>query len=216
MLPGFNFNLYSSSYPQQERWGGYAAFEHKICDDQLRLFGDFFYVDAKTHDELAPDATGNFITPGSPTRYIPPNHPFAIPTIRPLVVFTPAQVGMPDDAFNPFNPFEQIISGGTRARLLDFGNRLFDNENIAERFTVGVKGDKLFNGTWGYDGAFMYSQIEQIEKAQVSDGGRVNRIMNANDPLFDPGSSQYIGQTTPYNPFGDSRSVDLREQSSAD
>src|SRR5262249_26295399 len=28
VLPGFNFNLYSSSYPRQERWGGYAAFEH--------------------------------------------------------------------------------------------------------------------------------------------------------------------------------------------
>ena len=38
---------------------------------------------------------------------------------------------------------------------------IFDNDNVAERFTVGVKGDKLFNGTWGYDGAFMYSQITQ-------------------------------------------------------
>src|SRR5213596_1883700 len=72
ILPGFNFNLYSSSYPKQERWGGYAAFEHKICDDQLRLFGDFYYVDAKTHDELAPIATGSFELPGAPTLYIPP------------------------------------------------------------------------------------------------------------------------------------------------
>src|SRR5262249_50625284 len=156
ILPGFNFNLYSSSYPQQERWGGYAAFEHKICDDQLRLFGDFYYVDAKTHDELAPDATGNFITPGSPTRFIPPNHPFLDPNMPPFGGFTPAQVGMPANGFNPFNPFEQIISGGTRARLLDFGNRIFDNENVAERFTVGVKGAKLFNGTWGYTGPFMH------------------------------------------------------------
>jgi hypothetical protein len=59
ILPGFDFNLYSGSYPKQERWGGYAAFEHKICDDQLRIFADFYYVDAKTHDELAPAATGN-------------------------------------------------------------------------------------------------------------------------------------------------------------
>src|SRR2546430_12476426 len=50
VLPGFNFNLYSGSYPKQERWGGYAAFEHKLCDDQVRIFGDFYYVDAKTHD----------------------------------------------------------------------------------------------------------------------------------------------------------------------
>src|SRR5213592_420808 len=76
ILPGFNFNLYSSSYPEQERWGGYAAFEHKICDDQLRLFGDFYYVDAKTHDELAPIATGSFELPGAPTLYIPPREAF--------------------------------------------------------------------------------------------------------------------------------------------
>src|SRR6476646_2178180 len=31
ILPGFNFNLFSSSYPEQERWGGYAAFNDKIC-----------------------------------------------------------------------------------------------------------------------------------------------------------------------------------------
>jgi outer membrane receptor protein involved in Fe transport len=207
LLPGFNFNLYSSSYPRQERWGGYAAFEHKICDDQLRLFGDFYYVDAKTHDELAADATGNFVTPGSPTRFIPPNHPFADPNNPPFGGFTPAQVGMPANAFNPFNPFEQVISGGTRARLLDFGNRIFDNENVAERFTVGVKGDKLFNGTWGYDGAFMYSQLTQYSTSIVTDGGRINRILNGADPLFDPTSSDFIGQTIPYNPFADGRSV---------
>jgi hypothetical protein len=42
-------------------------------------------------------------------------------------------------AFNPFKPFEQIISGSSRARIFDFGNRFIDNENIAERFTVGCK-----------------------------------------------------------------------------
>jgi iron complex outermembrane receptor protein len=202
ILPGFNFNLYSSSYPEQERWGGYAAFEHKICDDQLRIFGDFYYVDAKTHDELAPIATGNFETPGFPVLFVPPNSPFP-GGVPPFGGPSPAEVGMQPNGFNPFNPFEQIISGGTRARFFDFGNRLVDNENIAERFTVGVKGDKLFNGTWGYDGAFMYSQIEQIARFTSVNGPRFERILNANDPLFDPTSTEFIGQTVPYNPFGD-------------
>jgi iron complex outermembrane receptor protein len=206
ILPGFNFNLYSSSYPKQERWGGYAAFEHKICDDQFRLFGDFYYVKAKTHDELAPEATGNFETPGAPASYIPPNHPLP-GGVAPPNTPTIAEVGMPPTAFNPFNPFEQIISGGTRARIFDFGNRLVDNENIAERFTLGVKGDKLFNGTWGYDGAFMYSQVEQIANFQGIDTLRFNRILNANDTLFNPSSSDYIGQTIPYNPFVDTQHV---------
>ncbi|HEY5992649.1 MAG TPA: TonB-dependent receptor, partial [Candidatus Udaeobacter sp.] len=211
ILPGFNFNLYSSSYPEQERWGGYTAFEHKICDDQLRLFGDFYYVDNKTHDELAPEATGNFFDPLAVSYFIPPNHPFALDAngnpITPPNTPTAAEVGMPATAFNPFNPFQQIISGSSRARIFDFGNRLIDTENIAERFTVGVKGDKLFNGTWGYDGAFMYSQLENIFKFQGVDRFRFARILNANDPLFNPTSSQFIGQTIPYNPFVDTQHV---------
>src|SRR5436190_10051066 len=207
ILPGFDFNLFSSSFPKQERWGGYAAFEHKICDDLLRIYGDFYYVDAKTHDELAPVATGSFQTPGSPTLFIPPNHPFAVNAngvaITPPNTPTAAQVGLPFGAFNPFNPFQQIISGGTRARFADFGNRIIDNENIAERFTVGVKGDKLFNGTWGYDAGFMYSQIEQISSFQGVNSVRYEQILNANDPIFNPTSANFIGQTTPYNPFND-------------
>src|SRR5437773_9936141 len=206
ILPGFNFNVYAGSYPKQERWGGYTAFEHKICDDQLRIFGDFYYVDAKTHDELAPIATGNFETPGSPVLFVSPNHPFP-GGVPPFGGPTPAEVGMSPDAFNPFNPFEQIISGGTRARIFDFGDRLVDNENMAERFTVGVKGDKLFNGTWGYDGAFMYSQIEQISRFQGINIPSFERILNAADPLFDPTSSEFIGQTIPYNPMADTQHV---------
>jgi iron complex outermembrane receptor protein len=210
ILKGFNFNAFSSSFPKQERWGGYAAFEHKICDDQFRIFGDFYYVDAKTHDELAPTATNDFEQSGRLPVFIPPNHPF--PVINgvetpPFGGPSPTQVGMAPGAFNPFNPFEQIIAGGSRARFFDFGNRLIDNENIAERFTVGVKGDKLFNGTWGYDGAFMYSQIEQISKFQGENTLRFGQSLNAADPLFDPTSAAFIGQTTPYNPFGDTLHV---------
>jgi len=212
LLPGFNFDAFQTSFPTQERWGGYAAFNDKICDDQLQIYGDFFYVDAKTHDELAPVATGNFETPGSPTLFVPPNHPFTNDVSGalggpPLNTPTAAEVGMAAGAFNPFNPFEQIISGGTRARLADFGNRLIDNENIAERFTTGVKGDKLFDGSWGYDGAFMYSQIQQISQFQGINGPRLERILNGADSLFNPASSDFIGQTTPFNPFGNPLSV---------
>jgi iron complex outermembrane recepter protein len=204
LLPGFNFSAFAGAFPTKERWGGYAAFEHKICDDQLRIYGDFYYVDAKTHDELAPVATGDFETPGFFTIFIPPNHPLP-GGVAPPNTPTLAEVGMAPTAFNPFNPFEQIISGGSRARLADFGNRLFDNENIAERFTAGVKGDKLFNGNWGYDGAFMYSQEMSIGQVQNVNGTRFERILNGADPLFDPTSAQFIGQTIPYNPFNDFR-----------
>jgi len=202
VLPGFNFNAFSSSYPEQERWGGYVAFNEKICDDQLQLYGDFYYADVKSHDELAPNATGSFQTPGSFTIFIPPNAPIAAGA-EPPGTPTAAQVGAPPGAFNPFNPFGQFISGGSRARIADFGNRLFDNENEAWLTTIGIKGDKLFDGSWGYDGAFRYSQILNISRTQDVNGPRYERILNGADTLFDPVSSDFIGQSTPYNPFND-------------
>src|ERR1041385_7111239 len=208
VLPGFNFNAFSSSFPDQERWGGYASFNDKICDDQLQFYGECYYADVKTHDELAPGATNNFITKGQGTIFIPPNHPFpkdinGNPIVPPGTP-TPGDVGLVDaNAFNPFNPFEQIISGGTRARLFDFGNRKFDNENEAWLSTVGVKGDKLFDGTWGYDSAFRYSQILNVSSTKDTNVLRFNQVMNANDPIFNPSSTTFIGTTIPYNPFGD-------------
>ncbi len=202
LLPGFNFNLVSASYPEQERWGGYVSFNEKICDDQLQLYGDFYYADVKTHDELAPTATGDFETPGSATIFIPPHAPIAAGA-EPLNTPTAPEVGAPLGAFNPFNPFGQFISGGSRARIADFGNRLVDNENEAWLSTIGVKGDKLFDGNWGYDGAFRYSQILNISRFQSLNSERFERILNANDPLFNPVSSDFIGQTIPYNPFND-------------
>jgi hypothetical protein len=154
LLPDFNFNLFSSNYPEQERWGGYAAFSDKICGDQVVIFGDFYYDDVKQHDELAPIARGSFVLPGAPTLAIPPHSNLngVAPPNTPRFAGQPAgtdigedQTNTPVDAFNPFNPFNQIISGGTRARIFDFGNRLIDTENEAQLATIGVKGDNVFN-----------------------------------------------------------------------
>src|SRR3954447_6989699 len=72
-LPGFNFNAVSGSYPEQERYGGYVSFNDKVCEDMVQIYGDFYYTKVKTHNELAPGATGSFFTPGQVTIAIPPN-----------------------------------------------------------------------------------------------------------------------------------------------
>jgi len=202
--PGFNFNLTASSLPSSERWGGYLSANHKIFGDQMVLYADGFYQNVKTHNEAAPPATGSFQTKGQTTLAIPPRTPIA-PGDEPPNTPTHAETGVPADAFNPFNPFQQIISGDTRARLTEFGNRLFDNETDAVLATVGLKGDKLFDGTWGYDGGFRYSQLKNVQTGQQVSASRFNRILNAADPIFVPGSPEFIGTTTPFNPFGDFR-----------
>src|SRR5438270_3247956 len=200
--PGFDYNLFALSFPESERYGGYFAADHKIFGDQMVLYADAYYQNVKTHNEAAPPATGNFETKGQTTLAIPPHSPIA-PGAEPPNTPTHLETGVPADAFNPFNPFNQIISGSTRARLADFGNRLFDNETDAVLVTLGVKGDKLFDGTWGYDAGWRYSQLKNVQVGQQVSATRFNRILNAADPIFDPNSPQFIGTTVPFNPFGD-------------
>src|SRR5262249_15705758 len=219
ILPGFNFNTQSSSFPQQEPWGGYSPLTSQIFPDQVQIFADFYDADVKQHDELAPIATGSFNTEGHPTPAIPPhsnlggvappNTPRFAGQAQPIDPATglpttgEPTTPTPADAFNPFNPFNQIIAGGTRARIFDFGNRLIDTENEAFLATVGVKGDKIFGSSWGYDGAFRYSQIYTIAQIQTASANRLNRAMNAGDTIHIPGSADFIGTTVPYNPFID-------------
>src|SRR5216117_3048934 len=204
LRPGFNFNKFASSLPESERYGVYLSGDHKVFGDQMVVYADGFYQNVKTHNELAPPATGSFQTLGQTTLAIPPNSPIA-PGSEPPNTPTHAETGLPADAFNPFNPFQQIISGGTRARLAEFGNRLFDNETDAWLSTIGINGDKLFDGTWGYDAGWRYSQLKNTVTGQQVSASRFNRILKQADPIFDPTSPQFIGTTVPFNPFGDYR-----------
>jgi outer membrane receptor protein involved in Fe transport len=204
LLPGFNFNQFSLSFPESERYGVWLSADHKVFGDQMVVYADGFYQNVKTHNELAPPASGSFETKGQTILAIPPHSPIA-PGAEPPNTPTHAETGVPADAFNPFNPFEQIISGGTRARLAEFGNRLFDNETDAWLSTIGVKGDKLFDGTWGYDAGFRYSQLKNTQTGTQVSASRFDRILNQADPIFDPTSPQFIGTTVAFNPFGDYR-----------
>ena len=112
---------------------------------------------------------------------------------------------MPAGAYNPFNPFPQIISGFSAGRLFELGPREFDTTVNSFFTTVGLSGDKLFDGHWGYDTTFRYSQIESDLVNRAVSISRFQRTLNAADPIFDPASPQFIGTTIPYNPFGDYR-----------
>ncbi len=198
-LPGFDYNQFSSSYPHLQDYGGFANFSHKIYGDQMVLFGDFFYEHAFSHDELAPTATGNFNTPGSVPIAIPPGT--NLNGVAPPNTPTYESVGLPPDAVNPFNPFNQIISGGSRARFLEFGNRLFDNTTDNFLATIGLKGDKLFDGTWGYDSGFRFNQVKETAQSTVVSNSRLSDILNQNNPVFQSGGALAGG--TAFDPFGD-------------
>jgi iron complex outermembrane receptor protein len=196
----FNFNAFSSSFPESNRYGDFANLDHKVFGDQMVLYGDASYENVKTVNTPAAAATGSFQSPGQAVLAIPPNSPGAV-----LGGPTYEETGLALGSFNPFNPFQQIISGGSRLRLAEFGDRVVNNETDAFFATAAVKGDKLFDGSWGYDGGYRYSQVQNSFGGNFVSISKFNRILNAADPIFDPSSAQYIGTTVPYNPFGDYR-----------
>jgi iron complex outermembrane receptor protein len=195
----FNFNATAMSFPELENYGGFANFSHKIFGDQMVLFGDLFYQNTFTHNELAPGATGSFQTPGSVVLAIPPGT--NLNGVAPPGTPTFEDTGVPADAFNPFNPFNQIISGGTRARLFEAGNRQFDDKTDNYLATIGLKGDKLFDGTWGYDGGFRFNRIKTTSASSQTSSTLFNRILNQNDPVFAAGGA--LAGRDAFNPFND-------------
>ena len=202
VLPGFDYNLFSGALPTLENYGGFANFTHKIFGEQMVLFGDMYYQNSSAHNELAPVATNNFQTPGAAVIAIPPGT--NLNGVAPPNTPTFEETGLPADAFNPFNPFNQIISGGSRARFLEFGNRLIDSVTDNFMATLGLRGDKLFDGTWGYDGGFHYNNIKVTQTGQFISSSRLTQILNQNSPVFAAGGALAGG--TAFNPFGDALS----------
>ena len=163
------------------------------------IFGDFFYENAFSHDELAPTATGNFETPGSVSIAIPPGT--NLNGVSPPNTPTYAETGLPPDAFNPFNPFNQIISGGSRARFLEFGNRLFDNTTDNFLATLGLRATSCLTGRGVTMAASALTRSGRPRLSTVVSNSRLSDILNQNNLGLPAGWR--LGGWGAFNPFGD-------------
>src|SRR5690606_28345473 len=83
----------------------------------------------------------------------------------------------------------------------EFGNRIFRNETDAFMLGFGLKGDNILE-KWNFDASVYYSEVQDTARNTLVSSSRFNRAMNAADPIFDPASTDYIGTSIPYNPFG--------------
>jgi len=105
----FNFNEFSMSYPRRDNRGMFAYAERKLFNsDNVKGYVDLTYQKANTENQLAPSATGNFTTAGQVELVIPARtaNPLPLPDRTGRVAVA--------GAFNPFNPFNVDITGGTR------------------------------------------------------------------------------------------------------
>lgn len=218
----FNYNLTSGSYPEMKRYGAFMKFEHDINGlDKIQIFGDALYQHTYSRSELAPSATGNFYDPGSVPIIIPARTqtPFIVrgsnrqnsdlgeSTANPIMApgdsdyDVERRILADKNAYNPFNPFNQDISDTSRIRLWEFGNRIFRTYTNSGVGTLGISGQDVAD-KWDFRSGVRYSFIEQTDRNNVASITNINRLLNQNDPIFDPDSNEYIGSTVAFNPFG--------------
>ena len=223
----YNYNEVSMTYPEIERKGAFGSVERKLFKtDNIKAHLDLLYQNVTIENQLASTATGDFTSPVSNEIIIPARTPTPILTVvvpllggifavAPGTVVPPfsfagpgtqiingtAQRLAPAGAYNPFNPFNQDIADGSRARLTEFGNRINETEIEAFMFNTGIKAENIAS-RWNFEVGFSFSSIEDQTRSQMTSASRFNDLLNANSPIFDPRSSDYVGTSTPYNPFG--------------
>ena len=193
----FNFKEFSGTFPEITRRGTFASWERQFFNPNMKTYGDAFFQQVDTSDELAPYATGNFASPGQIS--------IVIPARTPNPILTPAEIAAGGvrtaaaGAFNPFNPFNQDISGSSRIRLAEFGNRVYENRNTAFAVTGGLKIDNI-NDKWSLDTKLRWSAINNNTNARLISTGRLLRVLNQADPIFAAGGA--LAGKAAYNPFG--------------
>ena len=192
----WNFNQTAGAYPEFEHHGAFINGDHNLFGTKtVKGYFELSYIHNYSQSELAPLATGTFTTPGSVEYVIPAR------TANPLPLPDGRTRAAPAGAYNPFNPYNIDITGGTKFRLYEFGNRILKTDSDSFIATLGAKLEDIF-GKWNVDLGARYSNIAVHQNFKLVSTSRFNQIVNAADPIFNPASSTYIGTTTPYNPFG--------------
>lgn len=192
----YNFNQSQWSFPSWTRYGMLLNGERKIFNtDNIKTYFDGSYQVSTTENQLAPVATGDFNTPGQIEVVIPAR------TASPLPTTDGRTRAAPVGAYNPFNPFNEDISGSSRFRLAEFGNRILRDTSESFLATAGLRGQNILD-KFNFDAGIRYSEIAARSNDKFVSASKFNQIMNANDPIFNPASPSYIGTTTPYDPFG--------------
>lgn len=224
----YDYNQSAWSLPYSKRYGVILNGDHRLFGaHNIKGYFDGSYQVSRTVNQSAPAATNDFQLPGQTTLVIPANSAtpllFAVNSSGSLAAVKTAgqtfaagtfpgpgtsidasghaQRIAPAGATNPFNPFNQDISGSSRYRLQDFGNRVWNNTTYSFLGTAGVRGEHILD-KYDFDAGIRYNSVTlRTDGTQVS-AARFNRILNANDSIFKPASPDYIGTTTPYDPFG--------------
>jgi len=200
--PPANYNSQPFIYMTREDDRYNAAFmAHEEINDWLQPYSEFFFMDDKTHQQVAPAALFKDSNPLDPTGagdyYVNCSNPL-LSVQQQGILCTPAQIAA--DAANPGSATAQVRIG---RRNVEGGNRFVDFEHTNYRAVLGTKG--TFADAWSYDlyGQYFYTTFSDSNQKYLNYEAITNALLvtgtAANPTCISGGAHGCV----PYNIFSD-------------
>jgi iron complex outermembrane recepter protein len=200
--PPASYNSQPFIYMTREDDRYNAAFmAHEEITDWFQPYAEFFFMDDKTHEQVAPAALFKDSNPLDPTGagdyYVNCSNPLLSAQERGILC-TPAQIAA--DTANPGSGTAQVRIG---RRNVEGGDRFIDFEHTNYRAVFGSKG--TFADAWSYDlyGQYFYTAFSDSNQKYLSYDSITNALLvtgTAANPGCISGSSRGC---VPYNIFSE-------------
>ncbi len=162
---------------EQDRAQFFAAAEHQILEDRMKVFADFLYAGIRSEGSLAPS---------------------------PVSGLGAAQANIRLPADNPYNPFgidlgaDGAASPRVRSRFVDLGKRVFKSDTDYFHVAGGLRGE--LEGDYGYEVAGTYNRYDQVQRTRNALNGEALDLSlrplldAAGQPVIDPVSGRPLSQ----------------------
>ena len=200
--PPASYNSQPFIYMTREDDRYNAAFvAHEEINDWFQPYTEFFFMDDKTHQQVAPAALFKDSNPLDPTGagdyYVNCSNPL-LSAQEQGILCTPAQIAA--DAANPGSATAQVRIG---RRNVEGGDRFIDFEHTNYRAVFGTKG--TFADAWSYDlyGQYFYTAFSDSNQKYLSYDSITNALLvtgTATNPSCINGSNRGC---VPYNIFSE-------------
>jgi len=196
----FNSQPFIDLSREDDRYNA-AFMAHDEVTEAFQPYMQFFFMDDKTHQVVAPAALfkdANILDPtGAGDYYTNCSNPL-LSAQQASILCTPAQIAA--DKLNPGSALAQIEIG---RRNVEGGGRSTDFEHTNYRAVVGAKGD--FANAWSYDayGQYFYTKFTDSNQGYLNFQAVTNALLvtgTAANPKCITGSTQGC---VPYNIWSD-------------
>ncbi|HEY1314162.1 MAG TPA: TonB-dependent receptor, partial [Steroidobacteraceae bacterium] len=170
----YNSQQYIFMTREDDRYNA-AFMAHDDINEYFKPYAEFFFMDDKTHQQVAPAALFKDSNPLDPTGagdyYINCSNPLLSPQ-QAGILCTPAQIAA--DKANPGSTTVQVRIG---RRNIEGGDRYIDFDHTNYRTVLGTKGD--FADAWSYDvyGQYFYTAFSDSNQKYLSYQGITNALL---------------------------------------